>query len=149
MDPLTAEGKPRIKPVRVFTAVGVFLLFGMSMAGLAGTTLVWRGTVFDRLWALNPAAYAQLTPLGRFVGVAFLLLAVALGAAGVGWFQRRLWGWRLAVAIIAIQAIGDLMNLLRGDFVRGSIGILAAGALLVYLLRRDVKGMFLPGQSRR
>ena len=34
------------------------------------------------------------------------------------------------------------MNLLRGDFVRGSIGILVAGALLVYLLRRDVKGTF-------
>jgi len=32
-------------------------------------------------------------------------------------------GWRLAVALIAIQLIGDLMNLLRGDFVRGPIGI--------------------------
>ncbi|HVI80338.1 MAG TPA: hypothetical protein VM715_19720 [Candidatus Acidoferrum sp.] len=40
------------------------------------------------------------------------------------------------------------MNLLRGDFVRGPIGILIAGALLIYLLRRAIKGTFLPDQSR-
>lgn len=130
-----------------FTAVGIFLLFGMSMAGLTGTTLLWPGTFLDRIWALNPTAYTQLGPMGRIVGAAFLFLAVALGAAAVGWFLRRLWGWRLAVAIIAIQVIGDMMNLLRGDFVRGPIGILVAGALLIYLLRRDVKGAFLPDPS--
>ena len=148
MDHQTAGGKHRIKPARGFTAVGVFLLFGMSMASLAGITLVWRGTFLDRIWALNPTAYAQLAPLGRLVGAAFLLLAVALGAAAVGWFLRRLWGWRLAVAIIAIQVIGGLINLLRGDFVRGPIGIVIAGALLIYLLRPQVKGTFLPDQSR-
>ena len=115
----------------------------MTMASLAGATLVCTGTFLDRIWALNPTAYMQLAPLRRFVGPIFLLLAVALGAAGVGWFLRRLWGWRLAVAIIAIQLIGDLMNVVRGDFVRGPIGFVLAGALLVYLLRREVKGTFL------
>ena len=121
----------------------------MTMASLAGTTLVWPGTFLDRIWVLNPTAYTQLAPLRRFVGPAFLLLAVALGAAAVGWFLRRLWGWRLAVAIIAIQLLGDLMNVLRGDFVRGPIGFLIAGALLIYLLRRDVKGMFLTDRPCR
>ena len=148
VDHQTAECKLRIKRSRGFTAVGVFLLFGMSMASLAGITLVWRGTFLDRIWALNPTAYTQLAPLGPLVGAAFLLLAVALGAAALGWFLRRLRGWRLAVAIIAIQVIGDLMNVLRGDFVRGSIGMLVAGALLIYLLRREIKGTFLPHQSR-
>jgi len=148
VDHHTADGRQRIKPARGFTAVGVFLLFGMSMASLAGLTLAWRGTFLDRIWALNPTAYTQLAPLGRLVGAAFLLLAVALGVAAVGWFLRRLWGWQLAVAIIAIQLLGDLMNLLRGDFVRGPIGILIAGALLIYLLRRAIKGTFLPDQSR-
>jgi hypothetical protein len=134
--------------VRGFTAVGVFLFFGMSMASLAGATLVWRGTFLDRIWQLNPTTYAQLAPWGRSVAAVFSLLAVALGAAAVGWFRRRLWGWRLTVAIIAIQVIGDLVNFLRGDFVRGPIGILIAGALLIYLLRRDVKGTFVSDQSR-
>jgi len=144
----TAEDKPGTKRVRGFTAVGVFLLFGMSMASLAGATLVSRGTFLDGIWLLNPSAYKQLVPLGRSVGAAFLLLAVALGAAAVGWFRRRLWGWKLAVSLIGIQVIGDILNLLRGDFVRGPTGIVVAGALLIYLLRRDVKGTFLPDQSR-
>jgi hypothetical protein len=58
----------------------------MSMASLAGAALVWRGTFLDRIWELNPTAYAQLGPLGRFVDATFSLLAAALGAAAVGCF---------------------------------------------------------------
>lgn len=143
VDHQRAEAKQGAKPVPGITAFGAFLLFGMSMASLAGTTFVWRGTFLDRIWTLNPTAYRQLVPWGRSVGAAFLLLAVALGAAAVGWFRRRLWGWRLAVAVIVIQIIGDTVNLLRGDFVRGLIGIVFAGALMIYLLRPEIEGTFL------
>ena len=57
-----------------FTAMGIFLFFGASMASLAAATLLWRGTALDRLWTLNPTAYKQLAPLGRIVGIFFLLL---------------------------------------------------------------------------
>jgi hypothetical protein len=60
------------------------------MASLAATTLLWRGTVLDRLWALNPTAYKQLAPLSGIVGILFLVLGVALTTAGIGWFRRRL-----------------------------------------------------------
>ena len=43
---------------RGMTAIGVFLLFGATMACLAGTTLVRPGTVLDRMWALNPVLLA-------------------------------------------------------------------------------------------
>ena len=39
------------------TAMGIFLLFGAFVAFLAGTTLVWPGTVLDLMWDLNPHAY--------------------------------------------------------------------------------------------
>jgi len=74
MDHHTAEGRQRIKPARGFTAVGVFLLFGMSMASLAGITLAWRGTFLDRVWALNPTAYTQLAPWGRLWAPRFYCL---------------------------------------------------------------------------
>ncbi len=51
------------------------------MAALAGTTLVFPGTILDRAWRLNPVAYAQLAPLGVPVGIAFL---VAGGSSGGG-----------------------------------------------------------------
>jgi len=123
-------------------AVGIFLFFGATMAALAGTTLAWRGTILDRMWTLNPKAYAQLAPLGRGVGILFLVLSMALLTAGIGWFRRRVWGWRLAVGIIAIQAAGDLVNALRGETVKGATGMVIAGALLVYLLRPAVRTAF-------
>ena len=112
------------------------------MASLAATALLWRGTPLDRIWALNPRAYKQLQPLGRTVGILFLLLGLALSTAGIGWFRRRLWGWRLAVVIIATQVLGDVVNLVKGDLLRGGIGVLIAGALLLFLLRPKIRAAF-------
>ena len=134
--PLTTES-PRGK-----TAMGIFLLFGAAMASLAGATLVWRGSAFDRMWTLNLRAYRELAPLGKVVGIPFLVLGVTLAIACVGWFKRRLWGWRLTVGIIAVQCLGDLVNAFLGDLVRGGIGFIIAGALLIYLLRPEVRGAF-------
>ena len=127
---------------RGVSAIGIFLFFGATMAALAGTTLIWRGTALDRVWVLNATAYRQLAPLGRIVGILFLVLSATLAAAGTGWFRRRLWGWRLAVGIIATQLLGDLVNFLMGDFVRGGTGFAIAGALLLYLLRPKVRAAF-------
>jgi hypothetical protein len=125
-----------------FAAIGLFLMFGAVMAALAGTTLLWHGTVLDRAWTLNPTAYQQLSPLGRKVGILFLILSSALVVSGIGWFRRRLLGWRLAVAIIAVQVLGDIINLVKGDWLRGGIGVVIAGALLLYLLTPRLRAEF-------
>ncbi len=138
----TVAGAAAQKPVRGLTAVGIFLFFGAAMASLAGITLVWPDTVLDKIWVLNPRGLQQLAPFGKAVGIPFLMLSGILAAAGVGWFRRRLWGWRLSVAIIAIQVLGDLINCLRGDYLRGGVGVVIAGALLVYLLRPIIRGSF-------
>ena len=112
------------------------------MAAFAGTTLVYPGTALARLWTLNKLAYDQLASISTRVGPLFLLLSAALTAAAVGWFKRRLWGWRLAVGIFAVQVGGDFLNLMRGDFLRGGTGFAIAGALLFYLLRPTVRASF-------
>jgi len=99
------------------------------------------------MWTLNPRAYKELAPLGKVVGIPFLMLGVLLAVACVGWFKRRVWGWRLAVAIIAIQVLGDLVNAFRGDVVRGGLAFVIAGALLVYLLRPEVRAAFVSANA--
>ncbi len=136
LDPAVGPKTPRL------TAIGVFLFFGAIMASLAAITLLWRGTALDRIWALNPTAYKQLAPLGGTIGVLFLLLGAALTTAGVGWFRHRLWGWRLAVAIITIQVLGDVVNCVRGDWLRGGTGVFIAGALLLFLLQPRIRTTF-------
>jgi len=127
--------------------MGIFLFFGATMASIAGVTLIWRGTILDRMWALNAPAYRQLAPFGRTVGIPLLLLGATMAVAGTAWFKRRLWGWRLAVAIIATQVLGDLVNAFMGDLVRGGVGFVIAGALLAYLLRPEVRGTFASGNA--
>jgi len=118
------------------------LFFGATMASLAAMTLLWRGTVLDRIWALNPTAHQRLAPLGSGVGILFLLLGATLAAAGIGWVQRRVWGWRLAVVIIAIQVLGDVINCIWGEWLRGGIGVIIASALLLFLLRPKLRAAF-------
>lgn len=125
-----------------FIAFGIFLFFGASMASLAGVTLLHPQTVLDRVWALNPGAYAQLSPLGRPVGGLFVLLSAALCCAGIGWFLRREWGWGLAVAVVFVQALADAFNLIRGDFVRGGVGFVIAVLVLLYLWRPGTRAAF-------
>lgn len=139
---MSSPAPPQIASRPALVAVGVFLVFGACMAALAGATLLWRGTVLDRAWALNQPAYQQLSSAGGSVGYLFLLLSIILVAASVGWFKRRRWGWLLAVGIISTQVAGDFVNLVRGDFLRGGTGVMIAGALLFYLLQRKVRAAF-------
>src|SRR5258706_1612981 len=97
------------------------------------------------MWKCNSAAYNELGPLGAAASVLFLLLSVGVAVAVTGWFKRRLWGWRLTVVIIAAQLVGNLVNVLRGDVVRGAIGLTIAGALFFYLLRSEVRAAFASG----
>ena len=130
------------RKARGFTAIGIFLFFGAVMAGLAAITLLWRGTPLDRLWVLNRMAYKRLVPMGRAVGILFLLLSGALTTAGIGWFRRRPWGWNLTVVIIATQVAGDLVNCVNGDLLRGGTGVIIAGALLLFLWRPKMRDSF-------
>ena len=55
-------------------------------------------------------------------------------------FKHCLWAWRLTVAVIAAQVLGDLINFFRGDYLRGSVGFSVATALLFY--RPVVRAVF-------
>src|SRR5436305_13827168 len=107
---------------RGILAVGAFLIFGTVAASLAGITLVWVGTALDRILSLNLRAYGELAPYGRAIGIPFLFMGAALAASATGWFKQRVWGWRLTVAIITTQVIGDLVNLVMRRLLEGILG---------------------------
>jgi hypothetical protein len=112
------------------------------MAVLAGTLLLWPRTALDRLWSFNPTAYKAFAPFETSIGSLFYILSIVLAIAAVGWFRQRIWGWRLTVTIITIQVVGDFVNLIRGDLLRGCVGLLIGGSLLIFLLHSSTRSMF-------
>ena len=124
------------------TAIGIFWFFGAVMAAYACVTLLWPGTILDRLWELNISTHVQLLLMGRTIGFLFLVLGAALLATGIGWTRRRAWGWTLGVILLATQVTGDLANAAMGEYMRGGVGLLIAGSLLFYLFRPNVKHVF-------
>jgi hypothetical protein len=124
------------------TAMAIFLVFGATLATLAGITLLFPGSILDSIWRLNPEAGEQLHQLGRGIGIAFFGLGAAMVAAAIGWIKRRFWGWALAVTIIASQVLGDLVNVFRGEWLKGAVGVAIAGALFAYLIRPATRGAF-------
>ena len=125
--------------------IGVFFVFGATMAAYAAITLAWPGTPLDALWVLNSRGHEGLATLGRIASVPFCVLSAALACAAVGWFRRRRWGWVLGVTIIGINMAGDLGQLVIGERLRGIVGVVIAGALLAYMTRPGVRNYFRRG----
>lgn len=137
----TSNPKPNNKPLG-YTAIGVFLFFGATMASYATVTLAWPGTFLDRGWALNPVAHQQLATAGKGLALPFVFLALAFFLAGLGWFRRRRWGWILAVSLFGINFLGDVFTASRGEWVKGGVGILFAGLLITYITRPPTRNYF-------
>jgi hypothetical protein len=130
---------------RGFVAIGIFFLFGATIAAFAAVTLLKPGTALDRLWVLNKTGHVQLASLGEAAGLGFVVLSALMCAAAVGWFRRRYWGWLLGTTIIAINAADDLINGARGEWLKGAVGVAIAGLLLFYMTRSGVRNYFRRG----
>ena len=122
--------------------MGGFFVFGAAMAAYAAVTLGMPGTFLDALWILNKRGHAGLAAIGRGTALLFVALSLVLVVTAIGWFRRQLWGWVLGIYIIAINALGDIVNLVRGEGLKGAAGVIIAGLLLIYLMRPAVRNYF-------
>ena len=130
---------------RGFVPIGAFFVFGTTMSAYAAVTLLKPGTVLDQLWTLNKTGHAQLASLGKSAGAGFTVLAALMCATAVGWFRRRYWGWLLGTTIIAANAVGDLINGVRGEWLKGAVGVAIAGLLLFCMTRSGIRNYFRNG----
>ena len=143
MGNLTADisFRPRARPKGVIV-VAAFGFAGTAVALLSGAILLWPGTRLDWLWRLNESAHAGFLTLGRGAAILLFAVGVATFAAARGLVLGRRWGWRLAVAIFAVNVAGDLVRFLMGDWLKGAAGLLIGGGFLLYLLRPRVRHYF-------
>lgn len=131
--------RPKTVPV-----VAAFLFLATVMALVSGVSLLFPGTLLDRLWKFNESAAAAFRPLGRVAGVPLLALGIATTVAGVGLLRRKSWAWWFAVGLFAANGLGDLAALiLTHDRVKGGAGVAVAGGFLFCLTRPKVRRYFI------
>ena len=112
-----------------------FFVFGTCMCLLTVVLLVVPGTRLDALWRVNPEAQAAFAA-HRFLAIALMVVVgAACASAAAGLAKRAEWGRRLAIAIVAINLIGDLAGAVVRRDPRPLIGLPIAGAMIVLLGR--------------
>ena len=124
------------------TILAAFFAFGTLMALLASLGLLLPGGVLEPMWRLNPQAQVSLTALHSWGVVLMLTVGIACALAAIGLWTRAMWGHHLAVGILAVNLVGDGLNVIvRGDL-RALIGLPIGGAIIVYLLRSRLREQF-------
>jgi hypothetical protein len=112
-----------------------FFAFGATMCLLTVVLLVFRGTKLDSLWNLNPDARVAFQSLGSWWIVLMLVVGTGCALAAIGLWSGTLWGIRLGVAILFVNIIGDLVNVITRHDYRSLVGLPIAGAMIFYLAR--------------
>ena len=112
------------------------------MALLTLFMLLFPGSVLDSLWRLNPEAQLGLESVGPWAIMLMAIVATACGLSAVGLAKLAQWGRMLALAVLAVNLMGDIGGaLIRGD-PRTLIGVPIGGAMILYLLSSRVRSAF-------
>jgi hypothetical protein len=125
------------------TALSFFFTFGMFASGLAAISLAFPDGFLEPIWRVNPRGREGLGDLGP-LAVALMALVCGLCAySAFGLWRGLQSGRRLAITMLAINAVGDVAS---GDW-RTLIGLPIAAALILYLTTRRVREFFGKGAT--
>lgn len=117
------------------------------MSLLTAVSLATPGGPLEPMWRLNPRAREAFAPMGGRAIVLMAAVSAACALAAVGLWKGKRWGRRLAIGVLAANAIGDAVSAILGVEPRAAIGLPVAGALIVYLASRRAGRFFEAGAA--
>lgn len=116
------------RPIGV-SLLSAFFAFGTLMSGLTAFMLLFPGSFLDHLWRLNPQALQGFLTIGSWAVLLMATVCAACASAAVGL-------WKMALAILSVNALGDTASaLIRQDW-RPLIGSRIAAGMIAYLISR-------------
>lgn len=119
-----------------------FFTFGTTMCTLTILALLFPGSVLEPVWRLNPDAHVAFQSLGRLSILLMLVVGTACASAAIGLVRRKRWGRLIAIAVLAVNLLGDTINAIaRHDF-RTLIGLPIGGAIILYLMSKRMRNFF-------
>jgi len=129
----------RLKQPQRHLWFGGFFAFGATMCLLTIVLLIFPGTKLDSLWNLNPDAHVAFQSLGSWSILLMLAVGTGCALAAIGLWRGALWGVRLGLAILLVNVIGDLMNVVMHHDFGSLVGVPIAGAMIFYLARSTAR----------
>jgi hypothetical protein len=135
---IAKEGQPA-----TIAFVAAFLFLAAAVALITAISLMFPASFWNGMWDLNRPAYLEFEKLGSISGIMLMALGAGAGAAGIGLLRRKKWAWWSAIALFAVNGIGDVAALFVGqDLVKGGSGVLIAACFLFCLTRSKVMRYF-------
>jgi uncharacterized membrane protein (DUF2068 family) len=98
--------------------------------------------LLEPIWKLNPRARVSLGAIGIWAVLLFFGVASSCAIAASGLWRSAHWGYVMAIAILTINTIADLFNVVSGKEPRAIIGIPIVILILAYLLSQKVRWFF-------
>lgn len=133
--------KTSVRPVGV-TALSVFFLLGSIICFIASLSSAFPNSFLEPIWRLNQRGHEGLVAIGHWAIVLLSSVCVFCAAAAIGLWRGDRWGHRIAIALIAINLVGDVINTLLGTEPRAIVGVPIALGMLIYLASKRVRRFF-------
>jgi hypothetical protein len=114
---------------------------------LAAIALSTPGGPLEPMWRLNPRAREAFAAMHGWAIPLMAAVCAACALSAVGLWTGKPWGRRLALGVLAANAIGDAVNAILGIEPRAAIGLPVAGALILYLASRRGRRFFAAGAA--
>ena len=115
-------------------------------------SLLWSGLVFGIGGMTSMAgslfgaeAMASFGSSNLWSGTFGLILATVQIVTAVGLLMLKRWAWYLAIIAVALTVVEGIIGIFGGGFfafVCASIGLIIPAAILVYLLRPQIRTLF-------
>jgi len=112
---------------------------------LALVSLATPGGPLEPMWRINPRAREAFAEVGAWAIVLMAVVGTACALSAAGLWNGKRWGRRLAIGVLAANAIGDAANAILGVEPRAALGLPVAAALIAYLASRRAGRFFESG----
>jgi hypothetical protein len=126
----------------------MFFALGAGIALTAAVSLVFPDSPLEPMWRLNPRARLEFGNLGFWAPALMVTVSTGCAASALGLWRGARWGHVLALSMLAVNLVGDALNVLLGVEPRAVIGIPIVAVLIGYLITRRVRSFFAKPKSR-
>lgn len=117
-------------------------MVGAVISFTTAVALFFPGSFPYQMWKLNPRAQQGFAKIGVWAVVLMLTVSAGCGLSAFGLWNGKLWGYRLAIALLITNLVGDVYNVISRTEPRAAVGIPIVILILVFTMNRSARGFF-------